>query len=80
MVQVAAAFHYKKFYSYDDAFAWYYKNNNKIINLCSNIYSSNNLDDLENSILFASQASNPFQFISKILLISATIGWLTARK
>lgn len=55
IVASSAAFKYKKFYHYDDALQWYKENQ-------SLIYASN-----ESLISFAKGASDPFQFIAKVL-------------
>ena len=53
----AAAFHYKKFDSYDDAHEWYLDQ--------QNVFNSSD----ESLIKFAVEASDPYQFISKVLCI-----------
>ncbi|KAF3779165.1 putative DNA-directed RNA polymerase [Nymphaea thermarum] len=55
IVASSAAFKYKKFYLYDDALQWYKEN-------LSVIYASD-----ESLISFAKGASDPFQFIAKVL-------------
>lgn len=55
IVASAAAFKYKKFYHYDEALQWYKENQ-------SLIYASD-----ESLISFAKGASDPFQFIAKVL-------------
>lgn len=52
----AAAFHFKKFFSYDDAHQWY-------------IDQQNGKFSDESLIQFAVDASDPYQFISKVLCI-----------
>lgn len=53
----AASFHYMKFFSYDDAHQWYLDH--------QNMFNSSD----ESLIQFAVDASNPYQFISKVLCI-----------
>ncbi|XP_019435869.1 PREDICTED: uncharacterized protein LOC109342314 [Lupinus angustifolius] len=55
IVSSSAAFKYKKFYHYDDALQWYKEKK-------SLIYTSD-----ESLISFAKDASDPFQFIAKVL-------------
>ncbi|KAL0310198.1 UNVERIFIED_CONTAM: putative DNA-directed RNA polymerase [Sesamum calycinum] len=55
IVAISAAFKYKKFYDYDDALQWYKDNHNTI-------YASD-----QSLICFAKSASDPFQFIAKVL-------------
>jgi DNA-directed RNA polymerase len=55
IVATSAAFKYKKFYLYDDALQWYKEKQ-------SLIYASD-----ESLISFAKGASDPFQFIAKVL-------------
>lgn len=57
VLRSAAGFHYKKFDSYDDAHQWYLDQQNLI-----------NESD-ESLIQFALDASDPYQFISKVLCI-----------
>ncbi|KAF5184765.1 hypothetical protein FRX31_025649 [Thalictrum thalictroides] len=55
IVASSAAFKYKKFYLYDDALQWY-KEKQSLINASD-----------ESLISFAKEASDPFQFIAKVL-------------
>lgn len=53
--ECSAAFKYKKFFSFDDALHWYKENQ-------SIMYASD-----ESLMRFAQEASDPFQFIAKVL-------------